>query len=215
MVYGGEVEFVAVLCTTVFLAVVFGYFCKPYWGVRKVPGPPVLPLLGHLPLLAKYGPEVFSVLANKYGPIFRSVFPRSFIFLTPSVFLNNETVCFVVFFSSFDIISQLCFVFFFSTFFRRRQSMQPFVECSSPLLSFLDLHCPFNFPSFFLFIFVGYNIYICMYRFHMGRQPLVIIADAELCREVGIKKFKFISNRSIPSPIAASPLHQKGLFFTK
>ncbi|KAG6491671.1 cytochrome P450 711A1-like [Zingiber officinale] len=98
------------------------YFYAPCWAVRKVPGPPALPLVGHLPLLGKHGPEVFGVLAKTYGPIF---------------------------------------------------------------------------------------------RFHLGRQPIVIVADADLCKEIGIKRFKSLPNRALPSAVTGSPLHSKGLFNTK
>lgn len=48
----------------------------------------------------------------------------------------------------------------------------------------------------------------------MGRQPLVIVANAELCKEVGIKKFKDIRNRSTPPPSVGS-LHQDALFLSR
>ncbi|PKA56450.1 Cytochrome P450 711A1 [Apostasia shenzhenica] len=54
-----------------------------------------------------------------------------------------------------------------------------------------------------------------IFRFHMGRQPLVMVADPELCKEVGIKRFKDIENRSSPTPTSGSPLHQQGLFLTR
>lgn len=64
----GEVNIYTILGI---LAAVLVYFYRPYWLVRKVPGPPALPLVGHLPLLAKYGPDVFTVMAKRYGPVFR------------------------------------------------------------------------------------------------------------------------------------------------
>jgi hypothetical protein len=43
----------------------------------------------------------------------------------------------------------------------------------------------------------------------------VILADGELCRQLGIKHFKVASNRSIPAFIECAQVHKDGLFFSK
>jgi hypothetical protein len=67
-----EYAFTLVAMAVGFLVVAYLY--EPYWKVRHVPGPLMLPLIGHLHLLAMYGPDVFPVLAKRHGPIFRSGF---------------------------------------------------------------------------------------------------------------------------------------------
>lgn len=62
--------------TVVAMAVGFlvaAYLYEPYWKMRHVPGPVPLPLIGNLHLLAWHGPDVFSVLARKHGPVFRYI----------------------------------------------------------------------------------------------------------------------------------------------
>jgi hypothetical protein len=49
----------------------------------------------------------------------------------------------------------------------------------------------------------------------MGRQPVVVVADPDLCREVGIKKFKSLVDRSTPASFRSSPIHYKSLLLTK
>jgi len=73
-----------------------GYLYLPFWKLRKVPGPPSLPLVGHLPLLAKYGPDVFSVLAKQYGPIYRFLYSTCI-----------HTIYHFIYFSSFFSFSSL------------------------------------------------------------------------------------------------------------
>ncbi|MFS8002934.1 putative flavonoid 3'-monooxygenase [Helianthus anomalus] len=83
----GLVSFTSSFFTIVaLLAGVLVYFYQPIWGVRKVPGPPAIPLLGHLPLLAQHGPDLFAVLAKRYGPIYRFQFDLSGLCVLISMF---------------------------------------------------------------------------------------------------------------------------------
>ncbi|KAJ8470963.1 hypothetical protein OPV22_025306 [Ensete ventricosum] len=52
------------------------YLYAPYWRVRRVPGPPAKFPVGHVPFLAKHGPDILRAFAKNYGPIFRFHFGR-------------------------------------------------------------------------------------------------------------------------------------------
>lgn len=54
-----------------------------------------------------------------------------------------------------------------------------------------------------------------IYRLHIGRQPYVVVADAELCRELCVKQFKSATDRNPPAYIQTVPVLNRGLFFTK
>ena len=70
------------------VVVIVLYLYRPSWSVLNVPGPTAMPLVGHLPMLAKYGPDLFSVLAKHYGPLFRSTS------LSPSLLIHSCYGCF-------------------------------------------------------------------------------------------------------------------------
>ncbi|KAI5055177.1 hypothetical protein GOP47_0030322 [Adiantum capillus-veneris] len=54
-----------------------------------------------------------------------------------------------------------------------------------------------------------------VYRFHFGRQPIVMIADAELCRQLCTKHFKSATDRAYPAYIETVPLLHHALFFSR
>lgn len=55
---------------------------------KKIPGPPVLPVIGSLPFIDKHQYQSFTELAKKYGDVFQIR-----IFFQPIVVLNGlETI---------------------------------------------------------------------------------------------------------------------------
>ncbi|XP_024532645.1 cytochrome P450 711A1 isoform X1 [Selaginella moellendorffii] len=54
-----------------------------------------------------------------------------------------------------------------------------------------------------------------IYRFQLGRQPIVFVASADLCQEIAIRKFKVFPNRVILPYMKESWIHLHGLFMTK